>query len=277
MAAKKNKPKLELLKKLRNLDKRMLFSVFMDTIFYITMIVILLAGIAIVNSNLETISKIMPILEKNLGSISPEGGLQQPSGDLNIEEIKVANSMMSSVLKNMKIAGWFVGILIIISSMLCRSLIWAKVLKKKISKKYLKQYFMINTGWIACWALVFFVVIRIFNLGVVYYAGGILIVVYLYFTAIQRSLLDENKKPWDIVEEAFRIGAKKIHLVLLKIIPAMVVFALIASFLIYVRNNLGFNFFIMGSVLSFIVYFPWLRIVMANAVSDIEKTLKKKH
>lgn len=250
------------------LSKRFASICLLDLAFYAITILVMIIGATLIKANMDRLGEITPMLDKVLNSASMGGGIIPE--DIDEAGLRESSTFLRQVMTAVKVITAISITLIAVSGLLFTSLIWSKVLKVKFNKGYVKKYFILNASWLVCWGLLLFLLGKSFKIG---YLKAIVVTaafIYIHFTAILRSLYNENKGLDKMLKQTFEIGIKKIHLLLYKYIPGIIAGALLFVLLKLAWHNLLLGFSLMIILLSSIIYFAWFRLLASKAVKEIE-------
>lgn len=249
----------------KSIDLRFVCIILWDIAYILVLAGILALTSSILKATLSNISALLPKLTGLLGGISFES-----SG--SAAQIKEISSMLKGFLMKLVLTVAATLISMITASAFLRSHLWSKITLRKINKGYLKRFFLLKIWWIPAWCLLGVLFLFLFKIDVSRWIVIIIAILYLHFTVILHSLFDKKKPVLATLKKTFSIGIKRIHLLIIPYILAIVVLSIMAA-IVYPISLTSINripLLIIYAIL-FLIFAAWLRLYIFMTVKKIEK------
>ena len=246
----------------KSIDSRLINALLWDIAWLLVILGILALTTSMLKDNLSNVPALAPELSKLVGEVSFE---EPPS---TTEMIWISSVLIKAALT----AAAAVISMIAVSAFL-RSLVWSKILTKRIDKGYLKRFFLLKIVWIISWLLLAVLFAVILKPDASRWIIGIMAAVYLHLTVVLHSLFEKKKAVFAMIKKAFAIGIKKFHLFIIPYILAIAVLCII-SLIVYpiILLQIDRIALITISIILFLVFTAWLRLYVVMTVEKIEKS-----
>ncbi len=251
-------------KSFKEFDTKVIFIVLYDLIFF-----------SIVYISFITLAKL--IQNKALNINAPQ--LEQLT-QLQQTEIIQASSQLNNLWLYIYIGVILTLLIIFIAACIFKGMIWFKIAGKKANKKTIIKlirtralFLLISIGFIIAIIPLFIslsVAIKAQSLISVIILSTIIGLLWLIFINIKNLMYIYFTTTTNPIKKAFRIGIKKIHLLILPYIIMFIIFIIISQ-LYWLYNFMPGNISTIITVLILLVYLAWFRIYLYTIVKDIEK------
>jgi len=242
-----------LIKSFKDFDKRIIFIVLYDLIFYsVFFICFLIFG------------KFLQKKAVILSTLPMEKLMELPESELNTILTQLQGFILTLVIGFLLIA-----LIIFIAMCVFKLLIWLKTAKKEFKLAYLKKFILLNILWFLLWLIPIIIIFLFIKRELIAPLLLIIFILAVYFTNILYILFTE-KRDISTIKNTFKLGFKKIYLF---IIPYIIItILLLVTFQLYwLYKFTPQNIQSIITLIIILIYAAWARIYLYNVVSSIRK------
>jgi len=234
-------------------EKKIIWAFIYDAVF------ILIAGII-----LKTASQIL------MGRINALGISQTATPELMVQNMAVMKQFMYTAT----VTAIIVYIILILVYTISRGLIWAKIMDRQLTKKYLLKFGLLSLIWITGWIAVFSVIVTISNQQYYKWIMIVLGISYLHLTTILHHSFTYKNTIGSAVQKAFAIGIGKINKLILPYIYIIIIFIVVGQIMnIPTRMTYGITATQTIGVIGIVVlllFAAWYRTYINKKIKQIE-------
>ena len=262
---KKNKIKNSLfVKSFKELDKKLIYTIILDILFYVVLLGIVVFTFASLKWNFEAVKEAIPTLTYILGdveNIATEDAAQKLT-ELNAAFfIAIARTILILLV---------IFIVSLMAGIFFKALIWTRILHKKLDIHFYRRFTLLNMLWIVPWALAIVILLFAIKSMFVFFYIILIIFLFLHFTNILYVLFEKKKKFSIILKETFMLGTGKIHHFILPYVWVALLFFLLVNIL-GLLSFLPWRIYVMLFILALFLYFAWVRIYISKIISNLAK------
>ena len=160
-----------------------------------------------------------------------------------------------------------VTLLLIVAYSVFKGLIWLQVMKKKVSARFLKRFFLLNL----CWWLILLIPIFIFVLGAkqeyLFYSVILFAILYVHFTSIMHYVFTNDLRIGKAIKQAFAITFNNIRQFLLPYSYIILVYFIILQIFWIVPKTA--NIMLFASILFIVFFLAWYRLYLSEILRRI--------
>jgi len=214
------------IKSFKKLDKKFIFVILLDFLFYASLIIAFFLFSKLVMWSIGSLYT----LPGKLMAMSKMSGLEQLGTSAESASI-LLNQFKSKIVLSM-IAFWF---MIVLAFTLFKGAAWSFVTKQKINKKFFKYVFKFNLIWFGVFALLGAILFFVTKPAVTGIALLVLSIIALYLTPISYALFNPKKSIKDLFKRLWHVAVERIYLFIL---PALIAIAVLFGLLIIISSIL---------------------------------------
>jgi hypothetical protein len=239
----------------RSLDKSILHIVLYDLAFYIVCFILFYKFRDIIVSKGQEIVG-LDLSTAVLKSVEVAG-----------VQVEVVKSFYNTLLFCTVLFAAIAALAYILSNLLIWSTIAGKKLKK-LNKRFVGYFFLMNIIWVIAWGVLFFIVATGMRPELVPRWALIFTVIYSHLTALMYIAYFKRAKAGRAVKTAFNTGFAKIHNFIVPYFFAAAVFVAI-NIILKAFDTLPPKTFMFISTITALFYFAWLRIYVYSFARDL--------
>jgi len=245
------KTKETLIESFKELDTRIINILLFDLIFY------LITFLSLIKFGKQTQNK---YLELNLLPMDQIGTL--PQG-----ELANVSTQLQGFIFSLIIGFILIGVLIFISTVIFKGLIWLQTTKTKPKLNFFPKFALLNIVWLITCILPIIILAFVLKREIMAPIIAVLAILALHFTNIIYILFTKENK-LNVIKKALKIGTKKIHHYIIPYIIIAIVFFLIFQ-LYWIYKFIPENIQNIISALILLTHLAWARIYLTKITKQL--------